>query len=192
MPWIPRPACSSACAGPNPAGWRELVDLYTPLIRTWLGRHFLQAADADDLTQQVLTVVVGKLPTFRHNGRTGAFRAWLRTITVHTLRSFRRSRPEATPPGGFDDVLDRLQNPASELSRQWDREHDEHVTRCALRAIRPEFKPATWLAFHRLVLDETDPQTAAAELGLSVNAVLIAKSRVLARLRRELSGLVLD
>ena len=77
-------------------------------------------------------------------------------------------------------MLDRLQNPASELSRQWDREHDEHVTRCALRAIRPEFKPATWLAFHRLVLDETDPQTAAAELGLSVNAVLIAKSRVLA------------
>lgn len=179
------------CDGPNPDGWRELVDLYSPLIRTWLGRHLLQAADADDLTQQVLTVVVGKLPAFRHNGRCGAFRAWLRSITVNTLRSFRRSRPGPTP-GGFDDLLDRLQDPASELSRQWDREHDEHVTRCALRAIRPEFKPATWLAFHRLVLDETDPQTTAAELGLTVNAVLIAKSRVLARLRRELSGLVLD
>ena len=79
--------------------------------------------------------------------------------------------------GGFDDVLDRLQDPASELSRQWDREHDEHITRCALQAIRAEFKPATWQAFHRLVLDEADPETAAAELGLSVNAVLIAKSR---------------
>ena len=81
------------CDGPDPTGWGELVHLYTPLIRTWLGRHFLQAADADDLTQQVLTVVVSKLPSFRHNGRTGAFRAWLRGITVNTLRSFRRSRP---------------------------------------------------------------------------------------------------
>ncbi len=84
-----------ACAaGPDPTGWGELVNLYTPLIRTWLGRHFLQAADADDLTQQVLTVVVRKLASFQHNGRPGAFRAWLRGITVNTLRSFRRSRPK--------------------------------------------------------------------------------------------------
>jgi RNA polymerase sigma factor (sigma-70 family) len=180
------------CDGPNHADWRELVNLYTPLIRTWLGRHFLQAADADDLTQQVLTVVVDKLPSFRHNGRTGAFRTWLRGITVNTLRSFRRSRSEPTAPRGFDDVLDQLQDPASELSRQWDREHDEHITGCALRLIEPEFKPTTWQAFRRLVLDECDPEAVAAELGLSINAVLIAKSRVLARLRRELSGLVLD
>jgi RNA polymerase sigma factor (sigma-70 family) len=196
QPWIAVDTSTSLlerlCDGPNPAGWRELVDLYTPLIRTWLNRHFLQAADADDLTQQVLTVVIRKLPAFRHSGRTGAFRAWLRGITVNTLRSFRRSRSEQTASGGFDDLLDQLQDPASELSRQWNREHDEHVTRSALQVIRPEFKPATWLAFHRLVLDECDPGTVAAELGLSVNAVLIAKSRVLARLRRELSGLILD
>ena len=179
-------------AGSVPADWRRLVDLYTPLIRTWLGRHGLQAADADDLTQHVLTVVVAKLPSFRHSGRRGAFRAWLRGITVNTLRAFWRSRPEPSPPGGFDDVLDRLQDPGSELSLQWDREHDEHVTRRALRAIEPEFKPTTWLAFRRLVIDESNPETVAAELGVSVNAVLIAKSRVLARLRRELIGFVLD
>lgn len=178
-------------ADPNPAGWRQFLDLYTPLIRTWLSRHFLQAADADDLTQQVLTVVVRKLPAFRHSGRRGAFRAWLRAITVNALRSFWRSRPEPAPRG-FDDLLDRLQDPASELSLQWDREHDEHVTGCALRLIEPEFKATTWQAFRRLVLDESDPEAVAAELGLSINAVLIAKSRVLARLRRELSGFVLD
>ena len=85
----------------------------------------------------------------------------------------------AAPSGGIDDLLDRLQDPASELSRQWDREHDEYVTRCALRMIEPEFKPKTWMAFHRLMFDECEPESVAAELGLSVNAVLIAKSRVL-------------
>jgi RNA polymerase sigma-70 factor (ECF subfamily) len=177
-------------AGPDPAGWRRLVELYTPLIRGWLRRHLLQEADADDLTQHVLTIVVSKLPSFRHNGRPGAFRAWLRSITVNSLRAFWRSRP-APAPDGLDDVLDQLHDPASGLSKQWDREHDEHVVRCALREIEPEFKPTTWRAFLRLVMDEADAETVAAELGLSVNAVFIAKSRVLARLRRELDGLVL-
>jgi RNA polymerase sigma-70 factor (ECF subfamily) len=45
-------------------------------------------------------------------------------------------------------------------------------------------------AFRRLVLDELPPDAVAAELGITVNAVLIAKSRVLAKLREEADGLV--
>jgi DNA-directed RNA polymerase specialized sigma24 family protein len=40
------------------------------------------------------------------------------------------------------------------------------------------------------VLDGRDPHEVAAELGMSVNSVLLAKSRVLKRLRAELAGLV--
>src|SRR5437870_2279853 len=66
------------------ADWRRLVDLYTPLIRGWLRRHAdLPPGDADDVVQDVLAVVVRRLPDFEHNQRTGAFRAWLRTITVN-------------------------------------------------------------------------------------------------------------
>src|SRR5262249_36496199 len=82
----------------NPSGQR-LVDLCTPLIRAWLHRQHLSAADADDLVQEILAVVIRELPRFEHNHRAGAFRAWLRTITVHRLRDFWRSRhyrPEAT------------------------------------------------------------------------------------------------
>ena len=88
---------------PDDADWRRLVALYTPLLHAWLGRHGLQPSDLDDLTQEVLGVVVQKLPEFRHNRRVGAFRAWLRTITVHCLRRFcarsntgRRRRAAAT------------------------------------------------------------------------------------------------
>jgi RNA polymerase sigma-70 factor (ECF subfamily) len=56
--------------------------------------------------------------------------------------------------------------------------------------ITSEFRPATWQAFRRLVLDEAKPETVASELGLSINAVLIAKSRVLRRLRQEVQGLI--
>ncbi len=58
-----------------------------------------------------------------------------------------------------------------------------------LKLIEPEFEPSTWQAFRRVVLDGLKAAEAAAELGISVNAVFIAKSRVMRRLRQEMQGL---
>jgi len=169
--------------------WECLVRLYTPLIRGWLKRHLPQSADVDDLAQHVFAVVVEKLPAFEHGGRTGSFRAWLRGITVNRLRMFWRSRPEGGGPDA-EPVLQQLEDPHSDLSRLWDREHDQHVVRHMLARIEPEFKPTTWRAFRLLVLDGREAEAVAAEVGLSLNAVFIAKSRVLRRLREEMTGLV--
>ena len=70
------------------AAWQRLVELYTPYIQSWLRRQNVQPADVEDLTQEVLRSVVGALPNFQHDLRRGAFRRWLRTITVNHLRSF--------------------------------------------------------------------------------------------------------
>jgi RNA polymerase sigma-70 factor (ECF subfamily) len=177
---------------PDAASWQRLVDLYTPLIRTWLRRHALQDSDADDLTQDVLGVLVRELPNFRHDLRRGAFRRWLRQVTVNRLRVFWRSR-RARPLAGDPDlgpVLDQLEDPDSGLSRLWDREHDLHVARRLLELIEPEFEPATWRAFRLLVLEGQTTAAVASELGLSPNAVRIAKSRVLRRFRQEVDGLI--
>jgi RNA polymerase sigma-70 factor (ECF subfamily) len=56
--------------------------------------------------------------------------------------------------------------------------------------IEPEFTPSTWQAFQAVVIEGRKEADVAASLGLSLNAVFIAKSRVLARLRREIAGLV--
>ncbi len=73
---------------PDAAAWQRLVELYTPLIRDWLRKYALQPPDCDDLIQEVLRVLVKKLPDFRHDLRRGAFRRWLRSVTVNELRSF--------------------------------------------------------------------------------------------------------
>jgi RNA polymerase sigma-70 factor (ECF subfamily) len=172
------------------ASWERLVQLYTPLIRTWVGRHVPQPEDVNDLVQQVFTVVVAKVPEFVHSGRRGAFRHWLRSITVNHLRAFWRARRPLAGQAEAEALLDQLEDPASDPNRQWDREHDEHVARKLLEYVEPEFRPATWQAFHRLVIEGLPPERVAADLGLSVNAVLIAKSRVLRRLREEARGLL--
>jgi RNA polymerase sigma-70 factor (ECF subfamily) len=178
---------------PDAASWQRLVDLYTPLIRGWLRRHALPHQDTDDVVQEVLTVVVRKLPQFERQPRTGAFRRWLRSITVNCLRDFWRTgrhRPRATGDSDFLQILDQLEDPNSALSHQWDVEHDRHIAHRLLEMIRPDFEAKTWQAFRRVALDGASPDQAAAELGLSVNAVFIAKSRVLGRLREEGKGLL--
>jgi RNA polymerase sigma-70 factor (ECF subfamily) len=177
---------------PDDGAWERLVGVYRPWIMGWLRRHGLTDSDAEDLAQEVLLVVLRELPFFQHNRRPGAFRAWLRTVTVHRVQDFgrsRRNRPEA----GDRAVLDRLgalEDPASELSRQWDQEHDAHVVRRLVALIEPEFQESTWRAFRAVMLEGETPASAAARLGMSVNAVLLAKSRILARLRQEGQGLI--
>lgn len=179
--------------GPNDTAWLRMVDLYTPLIRGWLKRYSLPDADVDDLVQEVLAVVVRRLPEFHKKPQAGAFRRWLRTITVNCLRELWRSqkyRPRAAGNAEFTRMLDQLEDPESALSKLWDKEHDLHVTRCLLDKIRPRFEAKTWQAFQRVALEGAPVDQVARELSLTANAVFIAKSRVVHALRQEGQGLL--
>ncbi len=192
MPATPISLLERLRVRPDAESWQRFVDLYTPLIAGWLRALGLQPADADDLTQETLGVLMRELPQFRHNLRPGAFRRWLRGIVVNRLRAFRRGR-RPIPTGGapaLEQALEHLDDPESDLNRRWDEEHDRHVVRRLLELIEPEFEPATWRAFRMVVLEGSPTAETAAALGLSPNAVRIAKSRVLTRFRKEIDGLI--
>jgi RNA polymerase sigma-70 factor (ECF subfamily) len=177
---------------PTEADWRRLHDLYRPLLEGWVLRAGVSRADADDLIQDVLLAVVRQVGTFEHRGG-GGFRGWLRTVLARRITDFQRRRAgRPVAPGGSDlaNRLEELASPESELSRIWDLEHDTHVARRALRIVQADFAPATWQAFRRQVIDGLPAAQAAAECGITLNAALLAKSRVLRRLRREVAGLI--
>jgi RNA polymerase sigma-70 factor (ECF subfamily) len=173
------------CQAANSADWDQLVRAYSPLLSKWAGRYEVQAADVEDLVQDVLLVVMRELPSFRHNQQPGAFRTWLRRILVNRLRNFWRDRGRGAKRER--DILaarlDELEDPASSLSRLWDREHDCHLAKRLLELLDNRFTESTREAFRRLVLEGEDAEQVAAELGLSLNAVFTAKSRVLRELR---------
>ncbi|HZU37128.1 MAG TPA: sigma-70 family RNA polymerase sigma factor [Gemmataceae bacterium] len=176
------------CAGDRDA-WQALVVIYEPLVRHWLRPAALQPADQDDLTQQILTVLVRKLAVFRHNGRAGAFRAWLRSVTLRETADFCRRRAAMPPVRDFEN-LDALPSPLDELARTWDAEYERHVLCGLLALVEPEFTPPAWQVFQRLALEGAVPRTVAEEMGMTVNAVTLTKSRVVRRLRQEARGLV--
>lgn len=167
--------------------WDRFDAIYRPLLTGWLRRHGPQPHDVDNLVQEILTCVVRELPGFHYEPARGHFRGWLRQVMVNRLREFWRARQRERASVG--PLLDQLQDPASDLSRRWDREHDQHVLAALLARLEPDFAPTTWQAFHRLQAGE-EPAAVAAALGMGLNAVYLARSRILRRLREAAQELV--
>lgn len=189
----PRSLLERLRSQPDDQSWKRLVDLYTPLLHRWLRKSAIKDSDADDLMQDVFAILVRKLPGFEHNQQRGAFRRWLHTILINHLRGYWKSRqttPETVDSSQASQELERLQDPASDLNQLWEREHDALLARRVLELIEQDFTPTTWQAFRRVFLDEAAPAKVAAELDISVNAVHLAKWRVLRRARREIVGLI--
>jgi RNA polymerase sigma-70 factor, ECF subfamily len=178
-------------ARPDASDWSRLQGIYLPLIQRWLSRVPGLGDESADLAQEVLVVVFREVPRFDRE-REGSFRAWLRRVTVNKVRNYRRKRHRRPAVGAdqADGFLERLSDPNGDLAREWDRDHDKHVVEKLLAVVQPDFTPATWEAFQRFGIDQIPAGRVAEELGLSANAVILAKSRVLKRLRQEAGDLL--
>lgn len=171
----------------NQQAWQEFVDLYTPLLYQWARRAGLQDQDAADLLQDVFTTLFQKLPEF-HYDRNKSFRGWLRTVTFNQWRDSckRRGRRQL---GNNGVALGEL--PAAEsFGDVTENEYRQNLVGRALELMRAEFQPNTWRACWEFVVRGRPAAEVARELGITENAVYIAKSRVIRRLRQELHGLL--
>lgn len=168
---------------PNqPEAWARFVDLYTPLLYYWARRVGLRAPEAGDLVQDVFVVLLQKLPEFTYDPRK-QFRSWLRTVTLNKWReSQRRRQPHAAP-------LSELAAPP-DMDGFEETEYRHRLVGRALELMQEDFQPATWKACWDYVVVGRPVGEVARALGLTVNAVYLAKSRVLRRLRQELDGML--
>ena len=145
--------------------------------------------DAADLVQEVFAVLVQKLPAFVYDDGAKAFCGWLRTILFNKFRDGRRHTPM---PCDIDSNEQALANVPDTTNPEafWEAEYRTHLQGLALEAMQTEFQTNTWKACWETVVNDRPAAAVAAELGLSVDSVYAAKSRVLRRLRQELAGLL--
>ena len=172
--------------------WDRLGAIYRPMINRWLRSFNVPGQEADDLTQDVLLLVVKELPDFRHRGQPGSFRAWLRQIVVNRARKYWRiGRCRVTSNGvSFLEVLNQLENPTSDLAQAWDAEHDRQICQQLLTILDTNFEALTVRAFRLMTEEGLSGPEVAARTGMSLAAVYGARARVLKRLRQEAEGLL--
>ena len=173
-------------SAPSSETWQTFVDLYTPLLFHWACRVGLSEDDAADLVQDVFVTLLEKLPTFYYEPRK-SFRAWLKTILLNRWRNHCRSRAACPVVMGDNALADAA---SSEEIPFFEEEYRQALVSRALHLMRTDFEPTTWRACWEFVVGGRPAAQVAAELGLSINAVYLAKSRVLRRLREQLDGLL--
>lgn len=169
------------------SAWERFTDLYVPLIYYWSRQHGLNSDDASDLVQDVLSTLVIKLSDFEYDANK-RFRGWLHTITLNRARDWER-RQKNRAGTGHSSFMERL--PETGGPDLFDEvEYRAYLVERARRLIATEFEPLTWEACWKYVTENLSADEVAAELGISANAVRVAKCRVLKRLREELAGLL--
>jgi RNA polymerase sigma-70 factor (ECF subfamily) len=169
--------------------WGQFVDVYAPLVYGFARKHGLQDADAADLTQEVLRAVAGAVGRLEYDPARGSFRGWLFTVVRNKLRSFldaRQRQEQGQGDSAAQKWLEAQPAPEGDAEAQWDREYQQRLFAWAADQIRGDFQDATWRAFWLTAVENRSAREVAGTLGLSVGAVYIAKSRVLARLRGQI------
>jgi RNA polymerase sigma factor (sigma-70 family) len=189
----PATRCSLIVKLRDPAdttAWSEFVAIYEPLIYRLARRKGLQDADAQDLCQEVFRSVAAAVE--RWDPVRGSFRGWLSRIARNLLINFVTRRRFQFCGSGATSIQNLLEaQPSADPSATalFEAEYRRQVFQWAAQEVRGEFAPTTWQAFWQTAVDDRSPAEVATELRLTVGAVYVARSRVLARLKRRIEHL---
>ena len=166
--------------------WRQFTAIYRPLVYRIGRQKGLQDADAQDMAQRVLLSVSRAIEQWQANPRRARFRTWLHTVAKNAVIDQLRTADPVPAEGGTTAHL-RLQDSADgrtdAVELELEREYQREVFRWAARGARDEFEESTWLAFWLSAVEGRPIPEVANELGKSVGAVYVARSRVIQRLR---------
>jgi RNA polymerase sigma-70 factor (ECF subfamily) len=167
--------------------WQEFAAIYEPLVYRLARQRGWQDADARELTQEVLLTVANAIERWQADADRGSFRGWLFRIARNLMVNYwKRNRRHRAAAGGTA-ILERLAcEPASDdaNSAWFDDEYRRELFRWAAELIRGEFHETTWDAFWLTCVEGRSIGNIAAQLGISVGAAYVARSRIMARLKQ--------
>lgn len=171
------------------AAWERFAEVYAPVVFEFLRGQGLQDADAADLTQEVMVSALTALQSFSYDCGRGSFRGWLFAVVQNCLRDYWRRAPHRPVAVGGTNHQQRLaEEPDGEdgLAPRWQREYERRLFHAAGEQVRGDFRETSWKAFWQTAVEGRTGAEVADELGLSVDAVYMAKSRVMKRIQQQI------
>ena len=177
--------------------WQEFFDTYWKLIFSAARKSGLTEAEAQEVVQETIITVAKKVGQLRYDPAVGSFKGWLLHITRWRIADqFRKRQPGAARLRFGDDTrltatLDRIPDAAgaADLEEMWEKEWQENLLAAALQRVKKKVDAKQFQIFDCYVRKEWPAQKVAAELGVSVGQVYLARHRVGALLKKETRAL---
>jgi RNA polymerase sigma-70 factor (ECF subfamily) len=169
--------------------WFDFTEIYRPLIHDFARQRGLQDADAQDLAQEVFRAVARAIERYDPDPALGSFRGWLLRITNNlmiNLLAAQRRHPRGSGDTGLQRLLEEQPEVAADESALFETEYRRHLLFWAADRARSSFSNIAWQAFWLTGVEGRPAKEVAHSLGMSIGTVYQYKSRVVARIRREI------
>jgi RNA polymerase sigma factor (sigma-70 family) len=160
------------------AAWREFFQIYTPVVYGYAMRRGLESNDAEDVTQEVLLEVVRSIQKFEYQSEKGRFRDWLGTIVWRRIIRFWKAKASTV------NLHDNIEE-SEATDPEWVDVFQHAILKQSLSNIKSQFAEITWNAFLAVWQEGYSPLLVSQQLGIPIEVVYNAKSRVLKKLEAE-------
>jgi RNA polymerase sigma-70 factor (ECF subfamily) len=174
--------------------WKRFSDHFRPLIVHYARGSFdLSPADAEDAAQESLTAFYTAYRQGEYEQGKGRLSNWLFGIATNRLKQFvhRKAQNREVQADGTSTstgFLTRVPDDAT-LERRWDEQWRRASIEQCMDVVRRQFDDRTLEAFQLFAVANEPARDVADRLGMTMNAVFLAKHRVLKRFRELLGNL---
>lgn len=171
--------------------WQEFASIYGPALFRLAMRRGLQAADAEDVAQEILFAVARAIERFKPDPAQAKFRTWLGRIARNLLADFCAGRAKRPLTQLVSDSWLRAADLASQsaANEEFDVEYRSAIFQLAASRVRDRVSADTWMAFELTAIRHESPEAAALVLSMAVGSVYVARCRVMKLLRAEVEQL---
>ena len=169
----------------NDVAWQRFAARYRPMVVSFAAGLGLSENDAQDAAQDTLLAFAQAYRQGAYDRRKGRLRSWLFGIAYRKVKDIQRAMGKEQVMADRSDATGCLASvPAPDEAQQlWDDQWQRAVLDACLAEVARHVDPNTFAAFRLYVLEQWPAKKVAEDLGLSRNAVYIAKNRVISRMR---------
>jgi RNA polymerase sigma factor (sigma-70 family) len=161
--------------------WQQVCTQLRPVVVHFGQDLGLSVQDAEDAAQETLMTFLKAFQAGHYDRQKGRLSHWLLGIARRVILNKRR---HASSQGSHADTTFWESLPDdNQVEALWETQWQQAVLQRCLDQARREFDPKVFEAFQLYAMGDVTAQDVAHRLDMTPNAVYIAKSRVLARLR---------
>ena len=171
--------------------WQEFAAIYGPTLYRLALRRGLQAADAEDVAQEILFAVARAIERFKPDPAQAKFRTWLSRIARNLLADFCAGRAKRPLTQLVSDSWLRSADLSvhADDNQDFDAEYRAAVFQLAAERVRERVASDTWTAFEMTAINHQSPEFVSHQLNMAVGSVYVARCRVMKLLRSEVEQL---
>ncbi|HMC27192.1 MAG TPA: sigma-70 family RNA polymerase sigma factor [Verrucomicrobiae bacterium] len=175
--------------------WKDFFDTYWKLIYGVAIKAGLNDVEAQEVVQETIIAVAKQMEGFKYDPQIGSFKGWL----LHTTRwrigdQLRKRRGEAGAPGREykpstrTATIERIPDPAgSKLEAIWEAEWRNNIFEAAIEKVKHRVDARQYQIFDLYVMKRWPVKKVAATLGVSSGQVYLAKHRIFALVKKEIT-----